>query len=95
MTMQYLTCCVDCPPAEVPDLCEMIERERQVTYRTLMRRVGRDVLASVPQFDGYDWRKRPRDLTMSRDWHVSYHRSVFRGRRCYFVRWSAIEFIFA
>jgi hypothetical protein len=95
MTLQYVTCCVDCGMANLPALNEMIERETQVSYRTLMRRVGREVLASVPQFDGYDWRLRPRDLTMKRDFHVSYHRSVWQGRRCYYVRWSAIEFIFA
>lgn len=91
MTMQYVTCCVD---STAEAITPMVDRAIEVTYRTLMRRVGRDVLASVPAFQNYDWRLRPHDLTMSRDWMVSYHRSVFCGRRCYYVRWSAIEFIF-
>jgi len=94
MTLRYVTCCVDCGMAAVPALNEMIERATDVSYRTLMRRVGRDVLASVPQFQNYDWRLRPHDLTMSRDFAVSYHRSWWQGERCYYVRWSAIEFIF-
>jgi hypothetical protein len=93
--MKYVTCCVDCTMADLTDLNEMIERNIQVSYRTLMRRVGREVLASVPMFRNYDWRLRPHDLTMSRDWMVSYHRSWWQGQRCYYVRWSAIEFIFA
>lgn len=31
---------------------------------------------------------------MPHDWHVSYHRSMFRGKPCIYVRHSAIEYIF-
>jgi hypothetical protein len=95
MALKYVGCCVDCPSSQSMDLQEMVDRSVQVSYRTLMRRVGREVLASVPMFRNYDWRLRPHDLTMTRDFAVSYHRSWWQGQRCYYVRWSAIEFIFA
>lgn len=35
-----------------------------------------------------------RGLTMARDYHVSYHKSRFRGQPCVYFRWSAIEYVF-
>jgi len=32
-------------------------------------------------------------LTLGNDWHVCYYRSYYQGRPCYFLVWSAIEFI--
>jgi len=32
-------------------------------------------------------------LTLDQDWHVSFCRSVYDGRPCYFICWSRIEFI--
>jgi hypothetical protein len=88
---RYLTCCV---LSTGPAINAMTERAREVSYRTFMRHVDRDELATVSPFDYYDWRRRPRDLTLKRDWHVSYHRSVYEGRPCYYARHSAIEYIF-
>lgn len=38
---------------------------------------------------GYD-----RDFPIDGDWHVSYHRSEYNGRPCFYLVWSAIEYIF-
>jgi hypothetical protein len=70
----------------------MIEAARPIGYRTARHAIGRDALAST--FPDYDWRRRPHDLTMKRDWHVGYYRSTFRGKRCVYVVHSAIEYIF-
>lgn len=32
-------------------------------------------------------------LTLADDWHVSYHRSTYDGRPCFYLCWSSIEFI--
>lgn len=32
-------------------------------------------------------------LTLKHDWHVSYHKSTFQGQPCFYLVWSAIEFI--
>jgi hypothetical protein len=90
MTLQYVTCCIHSTADAIRD---MIDQERQVTYQTALRHIGRDELARV--FHHYDWGRKPRSLTMRRDWHVGYFRSVYLGRPCYFVRHSAIEYIFA
>jgi hypothetical protein len=87
--LSYVTCCINSTAGAIQD---MIDLERQVTYRTALKRIGRAELART--FPDYDWHRRG-GLTMKRDWHVGYYRSRYLGRPCYFVRWSAIEFIFA
>ena len=64
----------------------MIEAAVDVTYRT-MRRVC-EGLQEWAKAHGYD-----NDLPLSKDWHVSYHRSTFKGKLCYFLQWSGIEYI--
>lgn len=81
-----------CVNADGDDITAMCEAAREVSYQTLVRRVGRPKVAGI--FADYDWRRRPRELTLRRDWHVSYHRSRYRGRACYYVRHSAIEYVF-
>lgn len=88
--MQFITSCVE----STYDLIHpMVEEAREITYRTFFKHVRRDLVA--PVFPAYDWRRRPRDLTLKRDWHVSYHKSRFGGRTCYYIRHSAIEYVFA
>lgn len=90
--MNYITSCVAIGHQDVPALNDMIEQARQVSYRTAQRAIGHDALAST--FPDYDWSRRPRDLTMKRDWHVAYFRSEFRGKPVVYVVHSAIEYIF-
>lgn len=45
MPMQYVTYCVNISISEVPDLQAMIDRERQITYHTAMRRIGKHEMA--------------------------------------------------
>lgn len=86
--MEYITCCINSTADAIRDL---IEHERAITYRTALKRIGRTNLARV--FPDYDWRGQG-GLTMKRDWHVGYYKSRYLGRPCYFVRHSAIEYIF-
>lgn len=91
--MRFITSCVDVPISHVNQLQEMIDRSREVSYRTARAHIGAEALAKA--FPNYDWRRRPRDLTLKDDWHVTYHRSVFRGKPVYYLVHSAIEYIFA
>jgi hypothetical protein len=75
---------------DVDALREMIATARQITYRTFIQRA--DSL-DVEHCLGYE-RDRRRGLTMRNDRHVTYYRSKWKGRRCYFFVWSAIEHIF-
>lgn len=35
----------------------------------------------------------PEGLQLEEDWHVAYFRSWYKGQPCYFLVWSAIEYI--
>jgi hypothetical protein len=92
MALQYLTSCVDSTYEAIRNL---VDNSRSISYRTAHRRIGRAALAEV--FPCYDWdRKRSRAcyLPMKADWHVSYHKGRYLGRPVYYVRHSAIEYIF-
>jgi hypothetical protein len=92
MALQYITCCVNLSMGDVPDLYHMIDHARRVTYRSAVAKIGRKELGAV--FPDYDWSNKPRHLTMRKDWHVAYFRSTFRGKPVYYVKHSAIEYIF-
>jgi len=72
---------------------EMVDRARDITRRTFLRHVSRDDLDECERALSYAV-GRERGLRMANDWHVSYHRSTFRGRPCVYFRYSAIEYIF-
>jgi len=55
--------------------------------------VDRESLAVVEEVLGYE-DHHSKGLTMSQDWHVSYHRSVYRGHPCVYFDHSSIEYIF-
>lgn len=65
----------------------MIDAGVQITYRTFRKHLGKQLLQWAAEH-GYD-----RYLPLSKDWHVTYYRGVYAGRRCLYLCWSAIEFI--
>jgi hypothetical protein len=79
----YETCCVNSTAGAIN---AMTERARAVTFRTFARNC--------------DWRDWARDmgygrwLPLEKDWAVCFFRSVYEGRRCYYVDHSRIEHIF-
>jgi hypothetical protein len=89
---QYLRCCVDFDDSNVQYLEDMIEHGREISYGTLVKAVGISVVAEA--FPDYDWSRRPRDLTLKRDYHVRYYKSRYRDTPCYYIVHSAIEYIF-
>lgn len=96
--LEYLNCCVNWPRADVHapgGLCDMIRGNRQVTRATFRRRVDRRAREGVEAALGYAPHCPGAVLTMRRDFHVSYHRSRLHGRVCYYIRHSAIEYVFA
>lgn len=81
----YVTCCMH---ARGEDIEKMVDNAIDVTYRTFIKRVPLQVLNEM---FGYG---RGQGLHLIDDWHVSYHRSRYRGRKCYFIKHSGIEYIF-
>lgn len=69
---------------------EMVEAAVDVTYRTVLKHCLGLLDWAVQQ--GYS-RHPNQGLTLKADWAVSFHKSTFKGRPCYYVRWSAIEYI--
>jgi hypothetical protein len=90
----YLTCCVDVHRSEADVLHATIEARQEISRRTFMSKVSRAEMADL--FPGYLWNPydRGRGLRMADDFCVSYYRSTWKGKRCYYVLWSGIEFIF-
>lgn len=85
---QYHTSCVQSTAKLIE---EMIDAAIDVTYRTMLKHCPG--LLDWAESVGYERNSR-RGLTLKEDYVVSFHRSKYRGRRCYYVRWSAIEHIF-
>ncbi len=91
MTWHFVTSCVS---ARGEDIDAMNNAAVDVSYRTMLKHVG-DAFIDAQEQVGYDVRgKRTHGLRMKRDWHVSYHRSTYQGRPCFFFRWSHIEHVF-
>ncbi len=85
----FFTSCVGYPQNKVNDLYNMIDAAIDIKPKTFFQYVDRK---EVEQMLGYD--KIKDVLKIDEDYSVSFHRSKFKGKRCYYVRWSAIEFIF-
>ena len=86
---RYETCCVE-STAELIDALTDDEVAVEISHDEFATAVeGLDEWATSK---GYELD--PEDgLTLVADWHVSYHRSVYDGRPCFYLRWSGIEFI--
>lgn len=80
----YRTCCVN---ESGPAIIAMVDRAREITVQTFMRRCDWRPWAEAMGYHR-SW------LTLSGDYHVAYYRSVWRGKPCYYVVHSAIEHIF-
>ena len=91
--MKIYSSCVNWPRNDVPALCAMIDSNRLVSRRTFLRHVDREDLRELENGLGYETHHK-RGLTMAADCCVSYHRSTLHGKRVYYFRQSAIEYVF-
>lgn len=93
---RFIGSCVDFnyrPQEDIDALCEMVDTAQDISLSTFMKHVPLNLLAKL--FPSYTWGPGRREgLRFKDDWAISFHRSFFKGKRCYFVKWSAIEFIF-
>jgi len=93
MSYHFETDCVSCPSSDANELNRMIDDARDITRATFCRHACGPCRERLEQSLGYE-RHPARGLTAAGDWHISYHRSTWKGRRCYYFVWSAIEHIF-
>ena len=84
----YETCCVDSKAEWIDD---MIDKAIDITYQTIKKHIkGLD-----------EWEKsmgyvtgNKKGLKLKNDYAVTFHRSKYRNKKCYYIKHSAIEFIF-
>ena len=82
----------DCVSLGGPGITQMVDDAIDISYRTFRRQVGGKEVDHWASRYGYE--KHPsQGLTLPADWHVSYHRSKWQGKRCYYLRWSAYEHV--
>jgi len=86
---QYRTSCVSSTATAIHD---MVDNARDVTYETVRKHC--DGLLAWAESLGYSTASnRGCGLTLKNDYAVSFHKSKYKGKPCYYVRWSAIEYI--
>lgn len=91
MAMHFHT---DCIHSDGPSINAMQEAATAITRRTFLRYVDRADLTRLEQDLQYDTGTERGGLRMSKDWHVGYYRSTYRGRPCVYFDHSRIEYIF-
>jgi len=91
--LRYWKSCVDFSPGDTSALFEMIDDAITVTRRTFLKHVDAASRLQLEKALSYETHAK-RGLTCAGDYHVSYHRSKYNGRRVYFMRHSSIEHIF-
>lgn len=79
----------DCIGSDSASIRDMVDQERSITLRTFREAIGLQAWKELQATLGYD-----RFTPISRDWAVSFHKSVYRGLPAVYVRWSHIEYIF-
>ena len=84
----YLT---DCVSSDANSINAMIDNAREIAYRTFIRHVSLEHLLAI--FPGYYLNSR-QGLTLKKDWYVTYHSSIYRGKPCVYLCHSAIEYVF-
>lgn len=84
----FMGCCVNLPG---PRIRAMVEDAKEVSRKVFMLHCP----SAREKFRELGYEDDPRKgLTAKNDWHISYHRSRYAGKRCYYFRWSAIEYVF-
>ena len=82
----YVTCCVDSDGESINGL---VDAATVVTYRTMMLNCN----GLLPWAKAHGYAKRGPGLTLRADWAVTFHKSKYRGKPCYYLQWSGIEYI--
>lgn len=102
---RFVTCCVN---ADGQDIMDMVDQAKSISYQTFfsnvpLSEVFQSGIAGIYYWTpaqclagGIDYEEVRGNypLTMKKDWHISYHKSVYQGRPCLYFVHSAIEYVF-
>lgn len=92
MKARYIGNCVGWPPRDVHapgGLVDMINSGRSISRATFTRKVDPVDRREVERALGYDHHFR-----ITQDFHVDYQSGRLRGKRAYWIKHSAIEYVF-
>jgi len=92
MRARFHCSCVNWPQHDVDKpggLCDMIASGRDITRLTFCRRVHPEDRREVERALGYD-----RDFPISKDFAVRFMSGLLHGRRVWWIKHSAIEYVF-
>jgi hypothetical protein len=84
----YETCCVESTAELINAMCDDAE---EIDYHEFV--VACDGVDEWAIAHGYAPAHTEGDLTLCKDWHVTFNKSTYDGRPCYFLQWSGIEYI--
>ena len=93
---EFYKSCVDWPDKDIHEpggLVDMLNNNMTISRRTFLMHVPKRQLVALEERLGYakHWQQ---GLTMAGDWHVTYHRSKWHYEWVYYLRHSAIEYVF-
>jgi hypothetical protein len=71
-------------------IIDMVDKSREVSLSTIKKHCQR--VNEWAESLGYETDSR-RGLTLENDGMVTYHKSFYNGKPCYYIKWSAIEYI--
>ena len=87
--MEFQYNCVN--PKSLTELEYIIDKAQEIKHDTFKKRIGIKNFNKLQAQLGYD----RLDFKLKDDWAVSFHRSKLPNKRpVYYLRWSAIEYVF-
>lgn len=88
MIFEYWGNCIN---SNANDINSMVDSARRVTWKTFKRKVD-DAKRFLKDIGATFKETTDKDIEDS-DW-IAFNKGIFKGKPCYFVEWSAIEWIF-
>jgi len=86
---QFKFNCINAP--NVRALCDMIDSSKSISAKQFRKMIGSTAFKQIEKDLGYGI---PRSLTLSNDYSVSFYSSYYKNKPCYYVKCSAIEYVF-
>jgi hypothetical protein len=80
-----------CVQLDGDDITDMVDQAVDIKAETFRKNIGSEAYQWLESELGYS--DLP-NISLAKDYHVSFHRSKYQGEKCYYCRWSAIEYVF-
>jgi hypothetical protein len=86
----FYSSCVNWPKDQVNDLIKMIDNGRDITWKTFRKNIGFESFWELEHHLGYPCG----NLKLENDYAVSFHSGKYQGKKAYWCRHSAIEYVY-